>query len=88
MKFKGLFLCFLMGAFVWSCNEDSSEKSVVAAEETSFEYLVEQFADIQILRYQIPGFNELSLDQKKLVYYLITGRIGRKGYYVGSELPT
>ncbi|MGB5379106.1 dipeptidyl-peptidase 3 family protein [Muriicola sp.] len=70
MNFKVLFLCLFMGAIVWSCNEDTSEKPVVAAEETSFEYLVEQFADIQILRYQIPGFNELSLDQKKLVYYL------------------
>lgn len=30
----------------------------------------EQFADIQILRYRVPGFEELSLKQKQLVYYL------------------
>lgn len=30
----------------------------------------EQFADIQILRYHVPGFEELTLKQKELVYYL------------------
>ena len=35
-----------------------------------FKYLLEQFADLKILRYQVPGFDKLSLDQKKLVYYL------------------
>ncbi len=36
----------------------------------NFPYIVEQFADLQILRYQVPGFEELSLRQKELVYYL------------------
>ncbi|MBQ8674312.1 MAG: dihydrofolate reductase [Bacteroides sp.] len=35
-----------------------------------FDYTVEQFADLQILRYRVPGFEELSLKQKELVYYL------------------
>ncbi len=35
-----------------------------------FDYTVEQFADLQILRYRVPGFEDLSLDQKKLIYYL------------------
>lgn len=38
--------------------------------EEKFDYNVERFADLQILRYQVPGFDGLSLDQKKLVYYL------------------
>ncbi len=38
--------------------------------EDDFEYFAEQFADLRILRYQVPGFEELPLDQKKLVYYL------------------
>jgi len=38
--------------------------------ENGFKYLLEQFADLKILRYQVPGFDKLSLDQKKLVYYL------------------
>jgi dipeptidyl-peptidase-3 len=36
----------------------------------NFKYLTEQFADAKILRYQVPGFEVLTLDQKKLVYYL------------------
>ena len=31
---------------------------------------VDRFADIQILTYEVPGFDELSLQEKKLVYYL------------------
>ena len=38
--------------------------------ETSFNYVVDQFADLQVLRYQVPGFEELSLRQKQLLYHL------------------
>ena len=34
------------------------------------DYTVEQFADLQILRYRVPEFEDLSLKQKELVYYL------------------
>lgn len=40
------------------------------AEAEKNDYTVEQFADIQILRYRVPGFDDLSLKQKELVYYL------------------
>lgn len=40
------------------------------AEADKFDYTVEQFADLQILRYRVPGFEDLSLKQKELVYYL------------------
>lgn len=40
------------------------------AEAEKFDYTVEQFADLQILRYRVPGFEDLSLKQKELVYYL------------------
>lgn len=33
-------------------------------------YIVEQFADLQILRYKVPGFENLPLRRKKLIYYL------------------
>ena len=36
----------------------------------NFDYSVEQFADLQILRYRVPGFEDLSIRQKELVYYL------------------
>lgn len=35
-----------------------------------FSYIVDQFADLQILRYQVPGFENLSLRQKQLLYHL------------------
>ena len=40
------------------------------AEAEIIDYTVEQFADLQILRYRVPGFEDLSLKQKELVYYL------------------
>ena len=43
-----------------------------------FEYKADRFADIQVLRYQVPGFEQLSLSQKKLAYYLAqAGLAGR-----------
>ena len=41
-----------------------------STKEAPFEVTAESFADLQLLRYQVPGFNELSLQQKKLAYYL------------------
>ena len=40
------------------------------SENADFDYTVERFADLEILRYQVNGFDELTLDQKKLIYYL------------------
>jgi dipeptidyl-peptidase-3 len=36
----------------------------------NFKYVVEQFADLRILRYPVSGFEELPLQQKILIYYL------------------
>ena len=47
-----------------------SNVSKTSAEAEDFDYMVEQFADLQILRYRVPGFEDLSLKQKELVYYL------------------
>ena len=38
--------------------------------DDKFDYSVEKFADLQILRYKVPGFEELSLKEKELIYYL------------------
>ena len=45
----------------------TSQKETV---QDDFDYTVEQFADLQILRYQVKGFENLTLKQKELVYYL------------------
>ena len=37
---------------------------------TLFNYSDERFADVQLLRFQLAGFEQLSLQQKRLIYYL------------------
>lgn len=79
MKFKYLGLLLLTASILFSCTSEKKENNEVKNE---FEYVVEQFADIKILRYQIPGFDELSLQQKQLVYYLSqAGMVGRDIMY-------
>lgn len=57
-------LFIIIGITIMSCSTDQKNK------EESFKYLTEQFADLRIQRYQVPGFEELSLRQKLLAYYL------------------
>jgi dipeptidyl-peptidase-3 len=38
--------------------------------QENFNYTDERFADIQMLRYRLKGFETLTLQQKRLVYYL------------------
>ncbi len=61
----------LIIALTIACQEKSNNKEALVADSTQeFDYNVTQFADIGVLRYQIPGWEELSLQQQKLVYYL------------------
>ena len=41
-----------------------------AVADEGFEWTVDRFADAQVLRYQVPGFDELDLQRKQLLYYL------------------
>ena len=73
---KILILLFFIFSLLSCTNLSESEN------ENKFSYFSEQFADLKILRYQIPGFDELSFDQKKLVYYLSqAGLAGRDIMY-------
>ncbi len=51
----------------------SCQKEETKADD--FDYTVDSFADIEVLRYKVPGFEELSLNQKKLIYYLTEAAI-------------
>ncbi|MCD7936446.1 MAG: dipeptidyl peptidase 3 [Tannerellaceae bacterium] len=54
---------------------DSTGEQVSPGE---FNYVVDKFADLEILRYQVPGFETLSLQQKQLLYHLSeAGQMGR-----------
>ena len=56
----------MIGTMLLAGCSQSKQESV----PDSFDYTVEQFADLQLLRYKVHGFEELPLQQKKLVYYL------------------
>ncbi|MDR1437076.1 MAG: dipeptidyl peptidase 3, partial [Candidatus Symbiothrix sp.] len=56
-----VFACF-------SCSNRKSENQ--EAKRDNFDYNVEQFADLGILRYQVTDWDSLSLNRKKLIYYL------------------
>lgn len=48
----------------------SCDKAAQKAPADDFDYTVDRFADIEVLRYKVPDFDSLSLNQKILVYYL------------------
>ena len=52
-----------MAAALVSCADKAAEKG-------EFKYLIDEFADLKIMRYQVPGWEELSLQQKEYVYHL------------------
>jgi dipeptidyl-peptidase III len=54
-----------------SSTTDTLQSNIIpAVYDTSFKVEAESFADLQMLRYQVPGFSQLSLQQKQLAYYL------------------
>lgn len=80
---KILSTCLLASALAFvSCNEDKKnadkDEQQEIAMNSDFEVYVDEFADIKVLRYQIPGWENLSLKEQKLVYYLTqAGLAGR-----------
>ena len=66
-----LIMILLVATF--ACNSKNNKKNTQIVKKDSidtFKYFVEQFADLKIMRYQVPLFDSLSLQQKELVYYL------------------
>lgn len=51
-----------MGLFIMNCSPEQKQDD--------FKYVTEQFADLRIQRYKVPGFEDLTLRQKTLLYYL------------------
>jgi dipeptidyl-peptidase-3 len=49
---------------------NTNQDTIMSDTPKPFEYVSEQFADLRVLRYEIPGFDQLSLQQKELLYYL------------------
>lgn len=62
-----LFFIALFSSFV-ACKDNRQAQQTPEIE--NFEYMVDKFYDLQILRYRVPGFESLTLQQKELLYYL------------------
>lgn len=56
-----------IGITVTSCSDGSKQTEI---KNNEFQYTVDRFADLEILRYQVPGFENLSLQQKQFIYHL------------------
>ncbi len=68
MKSFRILLMMTIACLAVSCHQQGDKEKNSGVE--NFKYLTEQFADARILRYQVPGFDTLTLRQKKLIYYL------------------
>jgi dipeptidyl-peptidase III len=64
-KFVIFFIMMLLNLISCKSNEQPS-----ATARDDFRYFVDQFEDMRVLRYRLPGFESLSLQQKKYIYYL------------------
>ena len=77
---KSIIRMMSLGAIVIagaSCSQ--AEKKT---EEAGFRYLIDEFADLKVMRYRIPGWEELSLRQKEYVYHLAeAAKWGRDIYF-------
>ena len=67
MNKLSLIIIIVMSISLFSCTPKTQQQ---AGDEPPFQFLTEQFADLRIMRYQIPGFEDLSLKQKEFIYYL------------------
>lgn len=81
--------CLCLVAFLAACTEPAATEPAgenTQSEKTehtdNFVWSPESFSDKRMIRYQIPGFDKLTLEQKKLVYYLTqAGLSGRDIMY-------
>ena len=85
MKIKYFLPMLLTASLLFSCADQKKEENPKTEVSTEFNYEVEQFADVKILRYQIPGFESLTLNQKIGVLF-IASRHGRTRYYLRPKL--
>ena len=70
MIFLRLLFALILSVSLLSCEQKKDDQNSMNKTKDNFKYQTEQFADVGILRYKIPGFNELSLKDKEFIYYL------------------
>jgi len=70
MKYFITYLTLSIALIILSCNSPKPNESLTKENSSSFDIAAERFADLQVLRYKVPGFEELTASQKELCYYL------------------
>src|SRR5690554_2747818 len=72
MKIKQFIIILLAMNSLTSCDKKNpvNDESLALDSLQTVKFQSEQFADIQVLHYEIPGWDQLTLEEKKLVYYL------------------
>lgn len=72
MKKQLIIIAMAIIALASSCSKktEQQEATLFTPEIDSFDYVVDRFADLQILRYRVPGIENLTLKQQELLYYL------------------
>lgn len=64
-----------IGAAAALCSCSQGEKKT---QDTDFHYLLDEFADLKVIRFRVPGWDNLSLRQKEYAYYLSeAAKLGR-----------
>ncbi len=71
MKALSVILTVILFTMISCSKQPAKEES----NQDDFQFFLEKFADLKILRYPVPGFEDLSLQQKELVYYLAQAAI-------------
>ena len=76
MKIKITSAALLVAFAFVACNQPKEKKSEEGTKKIEnhssedFKYTAEQFADLKVIRYQVPGFEDLDSNKKELLYYL------------------
>ena len=70
MKLFYSFIASIMLISMTACNNPKQADQKTSGSDTAFNYMADRFADIQVLRYRVTGFDQLTLKQKQLAYYL------------------
>ncbi len=82
MKSNKIILTLFFVVFIIAGCQNQTEEKTVMNKNGNFKYLTEQFADVGIVRYKVPGFEDLSVKQKTLLYYLYQAALsGREIIY-------
>lgn len=84
-------ILLLMTTTFFACDQNNSKNTTASQTiivdstvtyDSSFKVEAQAFADIQVLRFQVPGFDQLSVSQKQLAYYLSQAALaGRDIFY-------